>query len=160
MYKIIITTQDKQTLTFNDWEDLDNVARDSVLHSFNDHPSYIVYKDQIMICQMWHSNDMMHREGYEPAIIEYFLNGTIKEQSWWIDNKVHRDDYHPAVIGYQRDQTIEFQEWWINGEEYGEDEYLNFLKEIDKTDLILQLTDSNDWIRKRATNLNKIKNKL
>lgn len=110
----------------------------------------------------WYLNGLLHREG-GPAIewtdgdVWWYLNGQRHRKGgpaaeeyrcrrWYLNDQLHRED-GPAV-----EYTAGGRGWFLNNQEYTEQEYFNFLKEIDALEPMIGLTDSREWVRKRWKN--------
>lgn len=74
--------------------------------SYLDVPTHTTYYDQnhkIRSQEWFNKNRQRHREGDEPAIIRYGINGQIFTQEWYKDGYRHRDIDEPAYVSYHDD---------------------------------------------------------
>jgi hypothetical protein len=75
--------------------------KDDVLHRDGDEPAII----DVNGSKYWYVNDKRHRENDQPAII--WASGA---KHWYINNKLHRENDQPAIIFAKG-----CNEWYING---------------------------------------------
>ncbi len=77
--------------------------------------SYNEYKDSYgCLRKMWTNEyDKYHREG-APALIHYYLDGSIDMEVFYIDGRLHRED-GPAQLRYYPDGSIKSEEFWFHG---------------------------------------------
>ena len=62
------------------------------------------------------NNDYHNDSG--PARIEYYSNGSVRDESYYINNKLHRDGDKPAVIRYDKKGNILYQQFFKDNECY------------------------------------------
>jgi hypothetical protein len=76
--------------------------------------SYNEYKDSYgYLRKMWTNEyDRYHREG-SPALIHYYLDGSIDMEVFYIDGRLHRED-GPAQLRYYPDGSIKLELFVIN----------------------------------------------
>jgi hypothetical protein len=72
-----------------DAEGTERWYKNDVLHRDGDEPAII----RVTGGKSWYKNDKRHRDGDEPAII--YANG---DKEWYINDKLHRENDQPAVI--------------------------------------------------------------
>ena len=89
--------------------------------------------------KFWYKNREYHRDDDLPAI-EY-SNGT---KYWYRDGLIHREN-GPAVEWYDGSKRYYLEGWW-----YSEEEYYEYMKEIDDLPIELQLTHEKEWVKERA----------
>jgi antitoxin component YwqK of YwqJK toxin-antitoxin module len=107
-------------------EDLNNVA---VLENIDDLPSYICYNNDdnnSVYIKKWFVNGIAHRDN-GPAVIKYYENGVINEETWIKNSKFHRDnnikgENLPSQITYYEDGKIKDKKWFKEGK-YCRDDY-------------------------------------
>lgn len=65
-----------------------------------------VYEDGTLLAELWFLDGANHREGDEPAYIEYYKSGKVKVEEWCIKDKNYRTDDKPAHIEYHENGDI------------------------------------------------------
>ena len=70
----------------------------------------------------------LHRED-GPAVISYYVNGSIEYEEYWYNNKKHRLN-GPADIVYDKNGDIQNEWYYINNIQYTEEEYVKELLQL------------------------------
>src|SRR3989344_1369841 len=87
-----------------------------------DGPAVIIYytndnnsAEHIINLETWRKNGKMHRDGGEPSMRGYFIDGSIKIEHWAVDGNFHRIGA-PAVIAYHENGNVTEEKWYQHGE--------------------------------------------
>ena len=73
--------------------------------------------------ECWYRNGQLHREG-GPARIRYYRNGQIEIIEWYAEGKLHNCHYDPAVVEYEPDGTIRYRCYCTEGKIIRESIYM------------------------------------
>jgi antitoxin component YwqK of YwqJK toxin-antitoxin module len=74
----------------------------------------------------FNKNNEYHRDN-EPAVIDYYENGNIKDKAYCINGNFHRENDY-ALITYFKNGDIEYQCYYLNGVPYSKENYLKTIK--------------------------------
>lgn len=73
------------------------------------------YENTVLSKEIWLKDEIIHRDGDEPAISYYFTHGLVSKSLYWYKNgKIHRENDKPARIDYFRNGSKEREVWFIN----------------------------------------------
>ena len=73
-------------------------------------------------------NGLLHRSN-GPAIIYYFKNGSIEDETWYKSNMLHREG-GPALIRYDRNGNIVEEKYYFNDVEIVDEFQIEVLKSL------------------------------
>lgn len=74
-------------------------------------------KKRVLVSEIWYTDNEIHRDG-NPAWIEYYENGTRKEERWYKENKRHQDVVCeagidlPAITEYYENGNKKAEYWY------------------------------------------------
>ena len=123
MIVVKATLLDGSTREFESYDEYCKETGSLTLHSHNDKPAYVGYRDDGSICYKgWYKEDKCHRESDKSASMRYNVNRSIWYQDWWKEGKQHREGDKPALIWYNRDGCVHSQEWWKEGKQITKEE--------------------------------------
>jgi hypothetical protein len=60
----------------------------------------------------------LHSKLGQPAVVSYYLNGVVFEQSWYTNGERNRGSDNPATIRYDKNGQIIFKCWYRKGQLY------------------------------------------
>ena len=84
-----------------------------ILSLIKDHFTVKIEDDNTIYYKL---NNEFHREGDDPAFIQFSKDRMIINQIWYKHGNIHRDKDKPAFIGTTNDGTIE--EWYKHGRKH------------------------------------------
>lgn len=92
------------------------------IHRDGDEPAFIDYypDGKFKLVQYYHYNNIHRDDG--PANIEYYTNGTIGKEVWFKNNRRNRDGDKPAMITYNSDGTLDYEFWFRDDMFHREDD--------------------------------------
>jgi len=85
-------------------------------HREGDNPATIdYYQDGNVRRESYYKNGELYREGDNPASIDYYQDGNVQRESYYRNGKLHREGDNPASIEYYQDGNVRRESYYKNG---------------------------------------------
>ncbi len=97
----------------------------------------VYFENGSIKCEEWRTDRFFHRDGDEPALIEYYEDGRFKSKQWFNYGQRHREFHpnNPAIIEYYQNGNLKSQKWCKNGYGHRDDEGPSIIEYYDNNTL-------------------------